>query len=411
MDKTETAGHHVSAKSSAGRDLTQTAVLALLGRAGPMSRADVARELEISPPTVTQVVRRLLDLSMVRELEQAPSRGGRRGQLIGLVGTAARAVGVKVAADHIAIVEARLDGSVLAAHTAPFDAGAADAVGHLAAMLRPYVREQPDIPLLGLGIGVPGVVDSPDGGRVHAPTLGWRDVPLGRHLHGALGLPVLVENDVKALTVAEQLFGRGRQHRDFLVLTIGSGVGLGIVTGGSVYRGSRGGAGEFGHFPVDPQGLPCACGNRGCLETIVGSAGLVRAGRAAGVLREGEGVERLQELADRGDRRAAAVYAEAAGVLARAVAALVTVLDPEVVIVLGEGAAAWQHWDAAFRAHLDGAVPAPMSETPIEVEPWDDSAWAQGAAAIVLATPLDPANPAGRQKQQVLARFHGQSTA
>ena len=399
----------MSAKSSAGRDLTQTAVLALLGRAGPMSRADVARELEISPPTVTAVVRRLLDQAMVRELdEEAPSRGGRRGQLIGLVGTAARAVGAKVAADHIAIVEARLDGSVLASHTLAFDAGAPDAAGRLAATLRPFVEERPGTPLLGLGIGVPGVVDSPDNGRVHAPTLGWSDVPLGRHLHGALGLPVLVENDVKALTVAEQLFGRGRRHRDFLVLTIGSGVGLGIVAGGAVYRGARGGAGEFGHFPIDPQGTPCACGNRGCLETIVGSAGLVRAGLAAGVLRERQGVERLKELADRGDRKAAAVYAQAAGVLARAVAALVTVLDPEVVIVLGEGAAAWQHWDRAFRDGLVGAIPSPMDETPIEVEPWDDSAWAQGAAAIVLATPFDLAGPAGRQQQQVLARFHGQ---
>ena len=401
----------MNARTSAGRDLTQTAVLALLGRAGPMSRADVARELEISPPTVTSVVRRLLEQSMVRELEdQAPSRGGRRGQLIGLVGTAARAIGVKVAADHVAIVEARLDGSVLAAHTLAFEATAPDPAGRLAATLRPFVEEQEDIPLLGLGVGVPGVVDSPDSGRVHAAVLGWRDVPLGRHLHGALGLPVLVENDVNALAVAEQLFGRGRRHRDFLVLTIGSGVGLGIVTGGSVYRGSRGGAGEFGHFPVDPVGgMPCACGNRGCLETIVGSAGLVRAGLTAGVLRARQGVERLQELADRGDLRAGAVYAQAAGVLARAVAALVTVLDPEVVIVLGEGAAAWQHWDAAFRAGLTGAIPAPMSQTPIEVEPWDDAAWAQGAAAIVLATPLDLAKPAGRQTEQVLARFHGQA--
>jgi predicted NBD/HSP70 family sugar kinase len=398
----------LNAKSSTGRDLTQTAVLALLGRSGPMSRADVARELEISPPTVTQVVRRLIEQAMVQELDQAPSRGGRRGQLIGLVGTAARAVGAKVAADHIAIVEARLDGSVLAEHALPFDTTAPDAAGRLASALRPFVEEQADIPLLGLGVGVPGVVDSPDSGRVRAPTLGWRDVPLGRHLHGALGLPVLVENDVKALTVAEQLFGRGRRHRDFLVLTIGSGVGLGIVAGGSVYRGSRGGAGEFGHFPVDPQGPACACGNRGCLETFVGSAGLVRAARAAGVLSAGQDVGRLQELADRGDRQAREVYADAAALLSRAVAALITTLDPEIVIVLGEGAAAWRHWDASFRAGLVGSIPPPMSDTPVEVEPWDDSAWAQGAAAIVLATPLDLAGLAGRQTEQVLARFHGQ---
>jgi predicted NBD/HSP70 family sugar kinase len=393
-------------KSTSGRDLTQTAILALLGRAGPMSRADVARELEISPPTVTQVVKRLIDQQMVEELDQAPSRGGRRGQLIGLVGTSARAVGVKVTADHVAIVEARIDGSILSSHTLAFDAVAPDAPGRLASLLRPFVAEHSDIPLLGLGIGVPGIVDSPDSGLVEAAVLGWKAVPLGRHLRGALGLPVLVENDVKALAVAEQLFGRGRRHRDFLVVTIGTGVGLAIVAGGSVYRGFRGGAGEFGHLPIDPDGPSCACGNYGCLETFVGAAGLVQAGRAAGVLRAGHGIERLQELADRGNAAAREIYANAARLLARSVAALIAVLDPETVIVSGEGATAWRHWDRPFRAGLVGAIPEPMAATPIEVDPWDDSAWAQGAAAIVLATPFDLAGFAGQETEQVLARFH-----
>jgi predicted NBD/HSP70 family sugar kinase len=391
------------------RDLTQTAILALLGRAGPMSRADVARELEISPPTVTQVVKRLIEQAMVEELDQAPSRGGRRGQMIGLVGTSARAIGVKVAADHVAIVEARLDGSILASHTLRFDAIAPDAPGRLATLLRPYLEEQADIPLLGLGIGVPGIVDSPDSGRVEASVLGWTDVPLGRHLRGALGLPVLVENDVKALAVAEQLFGRGRRHRDFLVVTIGRGVGLAIVAGGSVYRGSRGGAGEFGHLPVDLDGSICACGRRGCLESVIGAAGLTQSGQAAGILKAGQGIQRLQELADRGNTVAQGIYANAATLLARATADLVTILDPEIVIILGEGVSAWSHWDGSFRAGLIGAIPAPMDRTPIEVEPWDDSAWAQGAAAIVLATPLDLAGFAGGQTDLVLARFHGET--
>ncbi len=397
----------MNGRSAAGRDLTQTAILSLLGRAGPISRADVARELDISPPTVTQVVKRLLDRSLVEELDQGPSRGGRRGQLLGLVSTSARAVGVKVATDHVAIVEARLDGSILSSHTASFDALAPDIPGRLATVLQPFLQEQADIPLLGLGIGVPGIVDSPDSGRVEAAVLGWHDVPLGRHLRGAFGLPVLVENDVRALAVAEQLFGRGRRHRDFLVITIGSGLGLAIVTGGTVYRGSRGGAGELGHLPVDPDGRACACGRRGCLETIVSASGLVHAGQTAGLLRRNQGIQRLQELADGGNATARKIYATAAVTLARATAALVMVLDPEIVIVLGEGVAAWQHWDQPFRTELADAIPAPTPRPPIEVEPWDDTAWAQGAAAIVLATPLDTAGHAGRQTDRVLARFHG----
>jgi len=394
----------MNGRSTAGRDLTQTAILSLLGRAGPMSRADVARELDISPPTVTQVVKRLLDQGLVEELDHGPSRGGRRGQLLGLVGTSARAVGVKVATDHLAIVEARLDGSVLSSHTATFDALAPDVAGRLATVLQPFLREQADIPLLGLGVGVPGIVDSPDSGRVEAAVLGWHDVPLGRHLRGAFGLPVLVENDVKALAVAEQLFGRGRRHRDFLVLTIGTGLGLAIVTGGTVYRGSRGGAGEVGHLPIDPDGRACACGRRGCLETIISASGLVHAAQTARLLRRNQGIQRLLDLADGGNPTARKIYANAATTLARATAALITVLDPEIVIVLGEGVAAWQHWDQPFRTELANTISAPTP--PIEVEPWDDTAWAQGAAAIVLATPLDAAGHAGRQTDRVLARFH-----
>lgn len=394
-------------KPSIARDLTQTAVLALLGRAGPLSRADVARELDISPPTVTQVMKRLLEQGVVAELDQAPSRGGRRGQRVGLVGTAARAVGVKVAGEHLAIVDARIDGTIMASHTIPFDPIAPDPAGRLASALRPFLDEQSAVPLLGVGVGVPGVVDSPDSGQVQAPVLGWVDVPIGRHLRGAFGLPVLVENDVNAVAAAEQLFGRGRQHQDYLVVTIGRGIGLAIVTRRTLYRGAHGGAGEFGHFPADPDGPLCECGNRGCLEAIIGTAGLVTSAREAGLLRRTQGIERLQEMADRGNAQARAVYARAAELLARAVAALLTVLDPEVVIMLGEGTAAWRHWDEPFRETLRVASPPQVRQIPVEVETWDDAIWAQGAAALMLATPFDLAGFAGHQASQVLARFHG----
>jgi len=394
-------------KLAGGRDLTRMAVLALLGRGGPVSRADVARELDVSPTTITQVVKRLIDQGMVEELVAAPSTGGRPGKLIGVVGTAGRALGVKVAADHLAIVDVRLDGTVLAAFTSPFDALADDLAGRLAATLRPYVETDSDVPLLGVGVGVPGVVDSLDAGNVTAQVLGWTNVPIGRHLRGAFGLPVLVENDVKALAVAEQLFGRGRSLQDFLVVTIGRGVGLAIVADGSVYRGSRGGAGEFGHFPAEVDGPLCACGNRGCLEALIGMSGLLASAVAAGAIGPDADIRQLEALADTGDGAAQAVYANAGSTLARGVAALITVLDPEKVIILGEGTEAWRHWDAAFRTGLIGHIAGPMRDTPIEVEPWDDSSWAQGAAALVLATPFDLDGMAGHQAEHVLARLAG----
>ena len=389
-----------------GGDLTRMAVLALLGQHGPASRATIARELELSPPTVSQVTRRLIQQGVLQPLEYEPSEGGRPGQLLGLVSTAGRAVGVKLAVDHLILVDVSLDGQVVSTRNEPYNAFAPDAMERLVASVRSFSKPRTD-GLLGIGVGVPGVVERPDVGDVDAAVLGWSAMPLGRHLRAAVGIPVLIENDVKALAVAERLYGRGRSRRSFVVITIGRGVGFASVADGTLQRGARGGAGELGHVTVSPGGAPCACGRRGCLEAYVGDAGLVAAARAAGVLRSGQGLGRLTELADRGDAKARQVYSTAAQRLARAVAPAIAALDPEVVIIAGEGTSSWPHYEKAFRGTLAKLLPPSISDTPVEVDEWDESSWARGAGAIVLATPFDRHAVAGAQRRQVLARLHG----
>lgn len=396
-------------------DLTRTAVLALLGTAGPLSRTEIARRLDLSPASVTQLARELLGQGMIEELDRTPSRGGRPAQLLGLVGGAGRALGVKVAADHLVLVDVRLDGEVLGSWSRRFDATSpaaldrlTDAVAEVAEASWGDGHRSPS--LLGVGVGVPGGVADQADGVVSAPTLGWSGLPVGARLRRRLDLPVLVENDVNALAAAERLYGRGRTHRDFLVLTIGWGVGAAIVTGGRVYRGAHGGAGEFGHVPVDPAGPVCACGNAGCLEALVGEAGLAATARARGILPTGGTVADLARAAAAGDRAAQAVYAEAGGLLGRATAGLVNIVDPEIVVVLGEGTGDWRFWrpgfDPALRAHL---LPA-RRDLPVEVEAWGDTSWAQGAAALVFATPFDAVGAAGEQGRLVRARLIGVSS-
>ncbi|WP_343948282.1 ROK family transcriptional regulator, partial [Nonomuraea longicatena] len=276
-------------------DLTRTAILALLGTVGPLSRTEIARELDLSPATVTQLTRELMGHGMLEELDLRPSRGGRPAQRLGLVGSAGRALGVKVTADHLVIVDVRLDGRVLGSWELPYDpapVGSLDALADAVASVVAAAEAGP--PLLGVGVGVPGSVEDQAVGTVNAPTLGWQAMPVGERLRRRLDLPVLVENDVNALAAAERLYGSGRTHRDFLVLTIGRGVGAAIVADGRVYRGARGGAGEFGHFPVAEGGPVCGCGSTGCLEALVGAAGLLARSGAANV-------EALGRAADTGD--------------------------------------------------------------------------------------------------------------
>ncbi|SDM38529.1 ROK family transcriptional regulator [Nonomuraea jiangxiensis] len=406
-------------------DLTRTAILALLGTVGPLSRSEIARELDLSPATVTQLTKELIGHGMLEELDLKPSRGGRPAQRLGLVGSAGRALGVKVTADHLVLVDVRLDGEVLGSWERPHDPAAPDALEHLADAVESVVREISGVPpLLGVGVGVPGSVDDQAVGTVNAPTLGWQAMPVGERLRRRLNLPVLVENDVNALAAAERLYGRGRTHSDFLVLTIGRGVGAAIVADGRVYRGARGGAGEFGHLPVDPEGPTCGCGARGCLEAFVGSAGLLATARARHAQAQGGGrpgadpaqadardplgaVAALGRAAAGGDVVAREVFAEAGAILGRATAGLINVVDPEVVVVLGEGTADWPLWRTGFEPALRAQLYPGRRDISVEVESWDDTSWAQGAAALVLATPFDSAGAAGEQGRLVRARLIG----
>ena len=166
-----------------------------------------------------------------------------------------------------------------------------------------------------------------------------------------------------------------------------------------------GGAGDFGHVPVREDGPLCQCGNRGCLEAIVGQGALVNDARSIRLLGPDEGIDRLHALADAGDVEAQEIFAHAGHQLGRALAGAVNLLDPEVVVLLGEGVQAWGHWATAFDQALRSALVPGKRGVSVVVEQWDDDRWAQGAAALVLATPFDAQGVAGDQGRLVRERL------
>jgi predicted NBD/HSP70 family sugar kinase len=390
-------------------DVNRSAILAQLGANGPASRAELARVLSLSPALITQLVKDLLADGLVVELEQAPSNGGRPARLLGLATSAGRAVGVKVVADHVAFVEVGIDGQVVRSANEPFDATASTFIAELVERVRGFIAAGDGVTLLGLGVGVPGSVDRPGNGVVDSAQLGWNGVELGDALRRAIGLPVIVENNVNALAVAERLFGLGRAHDDFLVVTIGTGVGAGIVVDGSVLRAASGGAGEIGHIPVSDDGPRCSCGNDGCLEASIGEAALVRQAREQAVITPDAGIDALLAAAETGDERAVAIYREAGRLLGRTLAGIVHTIDPGFVVVLGEGTAAWRFWSTGFEPAFRSHLLRHRRSIPVEVETWQDESWAQGAAALVLATPFDAAGDAGDQGRLIRARLVGQA--
>jgi predicted NBD/HSP70 family sugar kinase len=199
---------------------------------------------------------------------------------------------------------------------------------------------------------------------------------------------VLLDNDVNTLTIAAQLFGAGRGLANVLVVTIGRGIGMGLVVNGLVHRGAHGGAGEIGHVQAVPNGPDCWCGRRGCLEAVAAEPAIVREILAStGRLTQPADVA---ALADR-DAGVAGILGLAGQHVGRALAGIATVLDPERIVISGEGVRLGEHYLGAIREELRVRE---QKEVPTEVviEPWGDEAWARGAATLVLRELFHPAH-------------------
>lgn len=191
------------------------------------------------------------------------------------------------------------------------------------------------------------------------------------------------------LLLTEKWFGAGQGVENFLTITVGRGIGLGIVMDGQLYHGAHGGAGEFGHTVIDPDGPLCDCGKYGCLETIVSDPGLVRLAAEAFSKRdipvEISSVDELVALARDGEAEAIQIFSRAADTLAQGIANLINVLNPQLIIISGEGVRAGDLLFEPMYTSLDKYImPGLTEDTEFRIDVWDDDAWARGAAGLVL---------------------------
>ncbi|MHB1684073.1 MAG: ROK family protein [Bacilli bacterium] len=219
----------------------------------------------------------------------------------------------------------------------------------------------------GVGIGIPGFIDTETGVAVEVINIGWKDVRVREPLTQSLGLPVYMENDANAAALGEAFAGAGKGSDSAFCITLGTGVGGGVILDGKVLRGASHMAGEIGHIVMFPGGAPCNCGHRGCLETVSSATGVVRLARER--IMRGEMTELQSEnltaaevfaAAVRGDALAQAVVAEAAEVLGRGLAIGANIINPEVIVVGGgmarAGETLFQPLREAFARYALGRV-------------------------------------------------------
>lgn len=246
---------------------------------GQISRADIARSTNLTPPTISDLVGKLIKDGLVAEIGYAPSSSGRRAILLDVVDASRQIVGIDLSRQDFRGALANLRGKI--ENRLDLNLGRKDgeeALSLVFALIDKLV-ETAKSPLLGIGIGAPGLIDASEGILQQAVNLNWRHIPLRNILHERYRLPVYMANDCQAAALAEYTFGRDIESENELplvVINMGWGVGAGIIIDGKLLHGTPVGAGEIGHVKVIDGGMQCACGNYGCLETVASSQAITK---------------------------------------------------------------------------------------------------------------------------------------
>lgn len=353
---------------------------------GPVGRVDVARATGLSQAAVTKAVSPLIAAGFVTEADgpRVDPGVGRPANPLAVTRDRAYLVGVKVTAERTYGVLTDLGAVTLAQSDVANDSSSLeDVVRSIKTVVETLTQSSPTGRIDGTGVAVSGDVDRESGTVRDSPLLGWGDVALQRRLETMLGVPVTVENDVRALTVAENLFGAGRDAVSFAIVTLGAGVGCGLFLNGRVVRGAHGVSGEIGHLPLASDELVCSCGRRGCVETVASTQAIVDRVRAA-TGRPDLTREDVFALAHAGEPAAVTAFAAAGEVIGAALAALVNLVGPELVIIAGEGVVEYDLYADCIRdtfaQHAFGG--ALDCEIVLTAHTFDD--WARGAAVCVI---------------------------
>lgn len=367
---------------------------------GPLTRAELGRRTGLSSGAVTKVSTPLLADGWITEIGQpvGERQPGRPATLVAVRPDRARFVGVKVTADELIGVLADLTATPLATRRVTLgsrDVGTvvraiARLVGKLAA--EPDGEHAPEVH--SVGVTLSGDVDGHTGAVRYSPFLDWRGVRLAALVESATGIATVIDNDVRALTVAEQWFGSGAGLSSFALVTVGAGIGCGISINGQVVSGAHGVSGEIGHLPVGGSDRVCTCGNTGCVEAIASAQAIVDQ------VREETGDTALTladatRLAHHGDEAARRVFTRAGRALGLAIASVANLFGPERIIISGEGVASYDLFSDEIRRAFSAQAFGTAADCDLVVRPLPFEAWARGGAAVAAQRLFAPGRTAG----------------
>jgi len=357
-------------------------VLEALQKLQPVSRTSLADVTGLTPATITHMIDELASFDLLRESPSGERQVGRRPTLLTFNPSRGHVIGVEVSRSGMRSVRVDFAGRAVQYASRAFKPTASVRRG--VNLLRDVIEEVRDssLPLLGIGVGVPGPIDTTAGVVLGPPNFaGWRNVPLGAMVTEAFGVPCWVEDDAKAAAFGERWHGAGRTAETLLYISLRSGIGAGLIVGDRVYRGTHELAGEIGHTTIHVDGPMCECGNRGCVETLVSAPALLQEARRLGVA--ADTVDQIHELAQRGDAVAQNIKERAYTYLGAAVLNAVNHYDPELIVLGGGLVRAWPDLVPCVAARVKGRSFGYLSKD-VHIVPsaLAEDATALGAAAL-----------------------------
>lgn len=332
--------------------MNRSMVFDLIRRKGPISRAEIARTIGLSIPTVMKITEEFSHKQFVQDVGKGESSGGKRPELLELIPDSKYIIGVGVGRSKTNVLMMNLAGEVFIREIIETGGTVVPEVwiSRLIRVIENVIRESglPEKRILGMGIGMPGILDEDSGKVLFSPDFKWENVDMLTPIRERFKMDITIENANRALAMGEYYFGAGVDSRNFLVVNLGHGIGSAIMREGEFYRGSSGSSGEIGHIILEKNGPKCNCGNKGCLEAIASGNAIARdakiavlEGNASKIMELVNGdINRIEaktvfEAAHLGDQMAIQITERAMQYIGIGLANYINLLDPDLIILFG----------------------------------------------------------------------------
>lgn len=350
-----------------------------------ISRADIARATKLTRTTVSDVVAALIAEGLVHEVGLNASAAGKPSILLSLTADARYLIGLNLGQEKFIGSVVNLRGDIKETVEVPIEGSDGQRALQFVYEILDQLMAKNWRPIVGIGIGTPGLVNTREGLVVNAVNLDWEDLPLAALLRERYGLPVSVLNDSQATAIGEFVFGQHGADGNLIVVNVKHGIGAGILINGQLFQGDGGSAGEIGHVHVRGNDLPCRCGQNGCLETVASARAVVQQFQKVSNSAATPSLDALEVEFAQGNPLARQTVLQAGSALGEALGWLVGTLNIHKIILTGDMTRFGKPWlDAVRQSMAQSALGRMTQETQIEMGSLDYRACILGAAAHLL---------------------------